>query len=560
MWLLGAGASASAGIPTAENLIWQFKKALFCAAQRVSPKSCDDLSSVNVQRRLNDYFSSVGIFPREGTPEEYAAYFEAAYRDPGDRRMFLDGLLKGANPSYGHLALAALMKVGLARLIWTVNFDKLIEDAAVQIFEGTSGIVVATLDNPSATMEALNEERWPLIAKMHGDFQSQKLKNTPEELRSQDAEIRQALLESTRRYGLIVAGYSGRDESVLSTLQEAVEADQAFPGGLFWFWRSDSKPLPAVTKLIEKASSRGVRAEMLEVQTFDELLGDLLKQLGNIPPEIEAKLNRHAARISGVPLHPPGRDWPVIRLNALPVTTWPTICRRVVCQIGGTKDVREAIEKARAQVVAARTRAGVLAFGGDEEIRRVFSPFRITDFDCHSIETTRLRFESGELGLLRDSFARAIENAGPFRVRHSRHGDVLHADFSRAPAHLVAALQDRAGSLTGVVPNTQIPWSEVLRIKLDYQLGRLWLLIEPTVFFADSDNNNEERDIAIEFVRERTAVRYNRQWNRLMEAWIALIMAGRTALDVASFGIADGIDAHFTVDNTTAFSRRSTTV
>jgi hypothetical protein len=44
MWLLGAGASASAGIPTASSLIWQFKRTLFCTRQRISAKSCEDLS------------------------------------------------------------------------------------------------------------------------------------------------------------------------------------------------------------------------------------------------------------------------------------------------------------------------------------------------------------------------------------------------------------------------------------------------------------------------------------------------------------------------------------
>lgn len=29
MWFLGAGASASAGIPTAQDLVWQFKQQLF---------------------------------------------------------------------------------------------------------------------------------------------------------------------------------------------------------------------------------------------------------------------------------------------------------------------------------------------------------------------------------------------------------------------------------------------------------------------------------------------------------------------------------------------------
>jgi NAD-dependent protein deacetylases, SIR2 family len=44
MWLLGAGASAASGIPTAYDMIWDFKRRLYCAEQRVSLQSCDDLT------------------------------------------------------------------------------------------------------------------------------------------------------------------------------------------------------------------------------------------------------------------------------------------------------------------------------------------------------------------------------------------------------------------------------------------------------------------------------------------------------------------------------------
>jgi len=35
-WLLGAGASTASGIPTAGDMIWDFKRKLYCAEQRIS--------------------------------------------------------------------------------------------------------------------------------------------------------------------------------------------------------------------------------------------------------------------------------------------------------------------------------------------------------------------------------------------------------------------------------------------------------------------------------------------------------------------------------------------
>ncbi|WP_247517023.1 hypothetical protein [Bradyrhizobium sp. 190] len=43
MWLLGAGASAAASIPTAWDMIWEFKQQLYVRQRRVSPKQVAEL-------------------------------------------------------------------------------------------------------------------------------------------------------------------------------------------------------------------------------------------------------------------------------------------------------------------------------------------------------------------------------------------------------------------------------------------------------------------------------------------------------------------------------------
>ena len=65
------------------------------------------------------------------------------------------------------------------------------------------------------------------------------------------------------------------------------------------------------------------------------------------------------------------RGWPVVRFNALPVINAPTQCRRLVCNIGGTAEVREAVQKSGANILAVRFfKGGVLAFGADADIRK----------------------------------------------------------------------------------------------------------------------------------------------------------------------------------------------
>jgi len=555
-WFLGAGASAASGIPTAVDLIWQFKRTLFCASQRASVKSCEDLQNSVVQKRLDSYFQSLGTFPAEGAPEEYAAYFEATYADPSDRRAVLDTFLAGVKPSYGHLALAALMQTHKARIVWTPNFDKLIEDASFQMLGSASAFVVASLDNSAIALQAMNEGRWPLIGKLHGDFQSRRLKNTSDELRNQDIEIRRALLESCRRNGLVVIGYSGRDRSVLEILQQAIEEGRGYPAGLFWLYRGGSPILPSVGRLIESARKSGIQAEIIEIQTFDEVLADVVRQFDDIPTEIAEKLDRHHSRLSEIPLEPPGRGWPVIRLNALPVTNWPTMCRRIDCAVGGTREVREIVKAEKVDAIATRSRLGVLAFGNDDGLRRAFTRFEIKEFGCHSIETSRLHVESTELGLLREALARALQRSYPLTAQRVHSSYILIPDSLRASGRDFAYLQDCVGQLGGVIPHTTVEWSEALAIKLDYKLGRMWLVVEPTVHFG-KPSSRQERFSCADFVRERLATRYNRQWNSLIEAWIFVLMNDRQDSDLRAFGDNDGIDAHFTLNRITAFTRRA---
>jgi len=58
MWLLGAGASAAAGVPTAGDMVWEFKQQLFISQRRVSPQAVADLSSPGIRAQLQAHIDS----------------------------------------------------------------------------------------------------------------------------------------------------------------------------------------------------------------------------------------------------------------------------------------------------------------------------------------------------------------------------------------------------------------------------------------------------------------------------------------------------------------------
>jgi NAD-dependent SIR2 family protein deacetylase len=552
MWLLGAGASAAAGIPTASDMIWEFKQQLFISQRRVSSRAVVDLSSPAVRAQLQAHVDSSEKLPPPGAPEEYAALFEAVYPAEADRRAYLDAKMTGAKASYGHLALATLMRAKLTQLVWTTNFDPLIADACAKVYDATGPLTTVGLDAPDLAAQCIAEGRWPLEVKLHGDFRSRRLKNTDDELRHQDARLRQVLVDSCRRFGLVVVGYSGRDDSVMDAIVEALAQPGAFPTGLFWLHRGEEPPLPRVVQLIARAAEASVEAAIVVVENFDEALRDLIRLFKHLDTTVLDSFAVERRRWSGAP-RPMGKPgWPVVRLNALPVLQTPTVCRRVICQVGGHTEARDAVERAGVDVLVARTNAGVLAFGADADVRTAFEPHAITHFDLHTIETKRLRYESGERGLLRHALARALARRRGLDVIRRRSTDLL------APADLQgdcwAPLQRLVHQLSGTVRgHPELRWREGIGARLDWADDRLWLLVEPRVVFDGITDDNKAA--AADFARERTVKRYNRLLNDLIAFW-ATLLAGDGG-DLQALGVGDGVDATFRLSSDTGFSRRA---
>ena len=276
----------------------------------------------------------------------------------------------------------------------------------------------------------------------------------------------------------MVAGYSGRDHSVMSALSEAMEGRSSFPGGLFWFHRGDAPPLPAVVALLTRAAEKRIDGGLVEIENFDETTRDLIRLIKGIDTTIIDALAAERPRWTAAP--PPGgkKRWPVIRLNAVSMPTMPTICRRIVCNIDGHAAVREAIAAAEVDVLCTRTRAGVLAFGADADLRAAFEPFGITDFALHPIEPHRLRNETGERGLLREALSRAVAREGGLTIQHRRSADLLApSDPASAqwggPSEVVGNL---AGSISAA---SDLKWREGAAIRIDWAEERPWVLIEP---------------------------------------------------------------------------------
>lgn len=560
MWFLGAGASAGAGIPTAWEMIWEFKRLIYCTEQRVSLARCSDLSDDRLRRRIQHFFESKepGSFPPEDDSREYEVYFQKAWPHEADRRAYIDSMVAQGRESFGHLCLAAMLRCDRARIVWTTNFDHLLEDACATIFQTTRSLTHANLDNPQLAVSAITQGRWPVLIKLHGDFRSDRLKNIRPELESQDAQLRRALASSSLTGGLVVAGYSGRDPSVMASLKEALADGAGFPRGLFWLNRRGGEILAPVANLLGSAKAKGVQAAIVEIENFDELMADLVAADVKIDDTTRQLVLPKRSHLTSLAVPECRGGFPVIRTNGLPIVSLPTTCRLIDCEIGGTREVREAIKNAKSDAIAVRSKAGVLAFGRDEELRRAFAPFDIQVFDLHSLTTDQLTRPGSLRGLLYDSIVRALARDLPLRSvrRGPQHFLVVGGQCEKEPR--LRPLVKITKRVFGKIPQTTLSWAEALAIHLEYATDRVWLVFEPTVLGSkvSDEHTAEERGRRKEFLRERLATRYNKKWNQLLDAWIAVLSGGDHKWTVTTFGLAQGVDASFTIHATTGFSWR----
>jgi hypothetical protein len=563
-------------IPTAGALISRFKHRLYCSANNLDVQEVDE-SDRHVRALIESYFDGRNGLPPLGDPNEYADAFERMYPLADVRADFIADMVKDKRPNYGHFLLAALMARDLLRVLFTPNFDDLPEQAAHALLDSSivsprRPVCVAHLQDPSVARRAFERDSWPLICKIHGDFRSDRLKNVRSELRQQDEEMRAVLLESCRRFGLVVCGYSGRDRSVMAVLTDALAIDRPFPGGLIWFYRPADPPATTVVNLLHAARDRGVDVEAIPVDNFIELAGALEKAL-TFPDRIRAWLGdrRPKPMITPAPL-PQGttRRYPILRLNALPILTMPAqalvLSERKACNLA---EAHEAIRSRRARALVGRLANGQLvAVGHTEELRAALAPLRVdVTADLVDLPWPSVDIDNSALGLGLDALTLGLGRTEGLRHVLARRGHqvrVLHHDHPS-----LDRLRKTCGELMGNVPKTSLTWAEAVGLTIERRGTEWWALLVPEIWISPSpsgtppsllqigDWRRKQQQEGALFVRDRLATRHNRETNAILDAWARLLCAGRGQREVRTWNLrpTDGIDPTFVLEGLTAFSR-----
>lgn len=110
-FFLGAGASIASGIPTGGDLIWEFKRTLYCSECGISTEKYKDLALPFTRKMLQEYFDRKGGYPEQYAPEEYSFYFEQCYIDPLARKRFIESIVSARKPSIGYDARSMMTEL-----------------------------------------------------------------------------------------------------------------------------------------------------------------------------------------------------------------------------------------------------------------------------------------------------------------------------------------------------------------------------------------------------------------------------------------------------------------
>lgn len=566
-WFLGAGASRTAGVPTATDLLWDMKRRFYCREENQDIDR-QDLQDATIQARIQSYMESRG-FPKQWEEGEYERYFELIFgEDREKQRAYLHAILKQdeATLSVGNRVLAAFVASKLTHAVFTTNFDEVVERSVAEI--GGQAIAAFHLEGSKNAASALRNEEFPLYCKLHGDFRYDSLKNLAEDLKSQNTELETCLRLACNRFGLIVCGYSGRDKSVMDMLHAVLDTTNPFPHGLFWTGLKGTSPPPNIQALLQAARSKNVDAHYVPVETYDAFMLRLWRNTPNKAQDLDLKVRKSAAMPVSIPLPATGHGNPIVRLNALPILTLPQKCLALETKAPVTWDhVQEIRMRGEGSVILTKADK-VLCWGTRADIQAAARPHvlslseRDLPQDLGAPDNLQIK------GFVEEALVAALVNGKPLVRRTNRNASFVIADPQNDTSLDLAPITNVVGKASGIIagliappdefhPEAQrVTWAEAARIAIEQKNGRSWLLIEPDVWIWPTRG----RKLAVDFLSERRADRYNAKFNALLDGWIKVVLGTvekNTAVSVSPFGKGPASEnPTFEIGSRSAFTRR----
>lgn len=510
---LGSGASFNSGIPTGGDLVWHFKKEILSSKKIINGKKFTDLKIEANKQIIQNYFDQRGD---SNIANPYSHYFKECYPDSLVRKEFLTDLVRDKKPSIGFLCLSALVERQKFNVVWTTNFDDLIDKAITSLNYKSCQIV--SPDNASSVQQF--DSDIPTVVKLHGDFRYDPLQNTDEELQELEASLHTKFLNASTQKGLLVVGYSGSDKSVMATLEKALEKPNAFPKGLIWCIPKGLQPTNELEALIEKAHEQNKRSGFLEIDSFDYFLHEIYRACELSNTHIDAIASerfeqRQAFRLS----QNPSVTLPIL-LNAIKAKSFPKTAlttKTNLTGVGKWKRLRQAIGSSN--IVASFTKNDTLMiFGDEQEIKETLKSHITDDLKIADIpEHIYYHSDSFYLGMLYELVEKSLVNDFGLSVyAKGRNIRKFYSSENPLSDSEIADIKNRNRNFNIHQNNVVF---EAFEFKIEFVNKELYLLICPTVHIQTIAGDEPPRNVVQFLSNTIISNRYNNKYGKKIHWW-----------------------------------------
>lgn len=495
-FFLGAGASIASGIPTGGDLIWQFKRLLYCMDHGIAIEKYKDLTLASTKNLFQQYFDQKEGYPHQGDGNEYSFYFEKCYADPMARKRFIESIVSGREPSLGYLCLAEMIFNGKVKNVWTTNFDPLVE-TSIHALHPINDILVYSSVNKQSSQ--IMNPTYPVIGKLHGDYRYDWLQNTEPELQSLENEIKEYAARQLSGKQLVVIGYSGSDESVMSFLENSVEVPGFLDKGLLWTVRKESVPNQRICDLIERMTQFGKPASIVEIEGFETLMVSLYQALGYDNATINQKkkglVSKRDLSFGGRPVDC------FIKLNTYLADRLP-LCNVFETDISSWKELRKITDNT--EIIAALYNKHIYSFSTKEELKAVFGSHMVSEVSYEEISEHILQKEDSiYIGLLYKLIERKMVASGIYPYQKEKY-------------YNPKSMQLQNGNKV----------YDALEISLSYNSENIYLHLLPTFHATGKDGAKLSKEVYQFAINRNTSVLYNRQYNEKLRFWETLLRTG----------------------------------
>lgn len=262
---LGAGASASSGIPLASEIV-----------EYINQHFPD-----TKERSGKNYFQTIaGIHPAE-------------------RKRVFKHFTENAKVNETHLIAAVLIYLGYVDVIVTTNFDPLLQRTSSILRLEVTKIDVANNVNVQG-----HNISTPTIYYLHGELSNVWQYNTLDELEKKETNIQNLLSHLSVNRSWIIVGYSGNDP-----IFEKISSFEKFDNGLFWIGYKNEMPEKHVQNLLDDKTKnayylKGYNSDSFFKRLIDELdiqNSVLTAYLGSSLIQIDDQIKLHKNRAIQLP-------------------------------------------------------------------------------------------------------------------------------------------------------------------------------------------------------------------------------------------------------------------